>query len=428
MGQPMNKSCGKWWLGCLVFLGSSMAWAQGLGLTQAMQESLARYPTIRASQSQKASALAEQEKAEGARWPVLSVGGGVAQQSGAGSSTRSATPQATYVLYAGGSIEAGVARAEHLVRVADGKLKASRDEVAQQAGEAYLQWARGLEQLALARKNMRVLQLIRDDVQSIVEVDKGRMVDLNQAEVRVRAGALTVSHREVELEQARLRLTRYLESGVPAEPSGLDAVPFVVPGSVDLALAGMGEDHPVMVQALAQLEAARAGVTIAKAQVLPRVDLSVSRQINPYLLNSNTLSQFNVSMPVFNGGAGQAGVRGAEEQLNVAQQGLEEQVLVLREKISSAWAEWRMAAQRAELGLEQTRSGEQLVENYRLQFKLARRTLLDLLNVQNESFGYQAAALQAQYDVRIARLKLASAMGRLANSLTDTAVPAREMP
>ena len=57
------------------------------------------------------------------------------------------------------------------------------------------------------------------------------------------------------------------------------------------------------------------------------------------------------------------------------------------------------------------------MENYRLQFRLARRSLLDLLNVQNEAFGYQAAAVQTQFDHRLSRIRLAAAMGELARAV-----------
>ena len=44
---------------------------------------------------------------------------------------------------------------------------------------------------------------------------------------------------------------------------------------------------------------------------------------------------------------GQGGGRGAAEQVQAAQNTLDEQTLVLREKISNAWADWAMAQQRS---------------------------------------------------------------------------------
>jgi outer membrane protein TolC len=125
-------------------------------------------------------------------------------------------------------------------------------------------------------------------------------------------------------------------------------------------------------------------------------------------------------MPVFNGGASQASVRSAVEQLTAAQSALDEQALIVREKISSAWAEWSMARQRADLSEKQAAFSSTLVDSYRAQFRLARRSLLELLNVQNETFGYQSALIQARFDIRFAELKLLNSLGQLANKINST--------
>lgn len=398
-----------------------------LTLMQAMQEAMTRYPAVQATRSQRASALADLDKAEAARWPVLTMGATATKPDASSPSSRSLAPQVTYTLYAGGAIEAGVERAQNLLLSADGKVNATRDEVAQQAGEAYLMWARAQQLLALARTNLQLLEQIRSDMAIIVDMDKGRLVDLNQATVRVQSANLTVAQRESELEQAKLRLTRYVATPIPEHAHGLDAMASVAANTLLQALQALEDSHPAMVQARAQVESARAGVTVAQAQMYPKVDVSLARQANPYTLTTQTLGQVTVNMPVFNGGAGQAGVRGAVQQLQSAQSGMEEQMVLLREKIGVAWTEWQAAGQRVVLSTEQVRSGQELVGNYRAQFRLARRSLLDLLNVQNEVYGYQTAAVQAEFDVRISRLKLASVMGQLARrvseSASSTAVP-----
>jgi outer membrane protein TolC len=65
-------------------------------------------------------------------------------------------------------------------------------------------------------------------------------------------------------------------------------------------------------------------------------------------------------------------------------------------------------------GESQARVGDKVVEGYRQQFRLARRQLLDLLNIQAEAFGYQSAATTAFYDEHIARARMLAAMGDLA--------------
>jgi adhesin transport system outer membrane protein len=222
----------------------------------------------------------------------------------------------------------------------------------------------------------------------------------------------------MELQQSRAKLLRYIDN-VPTKPEGLDDLNLVPPDTLDAALLSVNDKHPLLVQAVAQLEAAKAGVDIARAQTRPKLDWTLSRQLSPFAAKPSTLQQLSLNMPVFNGGAGEANVRSAAEQVQAAQNTLDEQILVLREKISTAWADWSMANQRVNLSQNQAIAGQKLVDSYRLQFKLARRSLLELLNVQNEAFGYNAAALQMQYDQRLSRVRLSAAMGELAVAVKD---------
>ena len=417
MNSKMRQS-GRWLGGLALGLALSqaaMAREQDGSLLAVVREALVRYPAAQAARSQVSGALAELDKATAARWPVVGVGASAIQRGSSGS-TQALTPQASYNVYAGGGIEAGVRRAQQLVRAAEGKAGGTLDDVALQAAEAYVLWARALDQKALAEQNLSALTQVADDVRKIVAVDAGRAVDLGQAEVRVNAAALTVYQRDLELQQARARLTRYTDA-LPLQPVGLDALALSLPDSLEAALAAANPTHALLAQASAQLDAAKAGVDVARAQNRPKIDWTLSRQVNPLSMQAGTVQQLSVNMPVFNGGAGQANVRAAAEQVQAAQNTLDEQTLVLREKISTAWADWSLAQQRASLNQDQAQAGQKLVESYRLQFRLARRSLLELLNVQNEAFGYQAAAVQTRYDHRLSRIRLAAAMGELARSV-----------
>jgi adhesin transport system outer membrane protein len=119
-------------------------------------------------------------------------------------------------------------------------------------------------------------------------------------------------------------------------------------------------------------------------------------------------------MPLYNGGATSAGVRTAVSQLTAAQNNLDEVRMLAREKAAMAYQEWVNAQGRATQGESQARVGDKVVEGYRQQFRLARRQLLDLLNIQAESFGYQSAATTAFYDEQVARARLLAATGDLA--------------
>ena len=382
-------------------------------LEDVIRRAVAAYPAAAAARAHAESAGADLERARAARWPVIGL-------SAAGTSQERMPrpwvtgPQATYNLYSGGSIEAGIDRAQALVTAAEQRADTTFDEVALQAAEAYLAWARAIEQVALAQANVAVHERILDDVIRIVAVDPGRGVDQLQAQVRVDAARLALTQRTIERAQTAERLARYAGLALPLEPVGLDAEPGAAPASLEEALALVNDEHPQLGQLAAQSRAASAAVIVAAAQHHPRVDLSVSRALNPYTQMLDTVSQVNVTLAMFDGGAITAGVNAARAQERVSRLALDEGRLVVRERVASAWAEWQAAERRARLSDEQRATGVRLAQGYQEQFRLARRSLLDLLNIQNETFGYRVAALGARFDRRVARYRLSAAMGELA--------------
>ena len=418
-------------VGALLAAGGSGLQAQTL--TEVVQNALAMYPSLQAVKAKTEAARADIERARAAHYPQISYGYTRSQYSNtelpASTKQNMNTPSVKLNLWAGGRIEADAERSEALTVSSEKLEAASRDDVAQQAAEAYINWARSLEMHALASKNVVSLTVTLDDIQKIVAVDTGRRIDYEQAKVRLDNATLAKLQRQTELAQARQRLGRFWPGALPPQPLGLQAAMMDksllgrVPEAVEAVVAQITDDLPTIAQQKAQVDAAQAALTLAKGQYWPSVDFTATRQMNlvpattflgPSNYREDTLTQVQLSMPLYNGGATSAGVNAAASQLVAAQNVLEETRLLAREKAVFAFEDWRNAKDRAAQGVEQSRVGELVVEGYRQQFRLARRQLLDLLNIQAESFNYQSAAMTAFYDEQVARVRLLAVMGDLA--------------
>jgi adhesin transport system outer membrane protein len=406
---------------------------QAQSLTEVVQNALAMYPSLQAVKAKTVAARADIERARAAHYPQISYGFTRSQYSNtelpASTKQNMNTPSVKLNLWAGGRIEADAERSEALTVSSERLEAASRDDVAQQAAEAYINWARSLEMHGLASKNVVSLHVTLDDIRKIVAVDTGRRIDYEQAKVRLDNATLTQLQRQTELAQARQRLSRFWPGALPPQPLGLQAAMMDnsllgrMPEAVEAVVAQITDDLPTIAQQKAQVDAAQAALTLAKGQYWPSVDVTATRQMNllsagnflvPATYREDTLTQVQLSMPLYNGGATSAGVNAAASQLVAAQNVLEETRLLAREKAVFAFEDWRNAKDRAAQGVEQSRVGELVVEGYRQQFRLARRQLLDLLNIQAESFNYQSAAMTAFYDEQVARVRLLAVMGDLA--------------
>ena len=404
--------------------------AQAQSFTDVVQNALAIYPSMLAAKAKTEAQRSDIDRARAAHMPQISYGYSRSKYANTNlppsilPNTRS--PSVRLNLWSGGRIEADAERAEALTRSNEYQEALTRDDVALQATEAYINWARALDMFDLASKNLESHRVTLNDIQKIVDVDTGRRIDLEQAQVRVDNASLIKLQRQTELYQARQRLSRFWQSSLPAKPLGLKETLSPsgrlgqVPQTLEQVMDSVSDDLPSIAQQKTQMQAAEAAVNMAKGQYWPTVDLTSTRQLNyataglTTVYKEDTFTQVQLNMPLYNGGATSAGVRAAVEQLTAVQNGLEETRLLAREKAGIAYQEWVNAQGRATQGESQARVGDKVVEGYRQQFRLARRQLLDLLNIQAESYGYQSSAITAFYDEQITRARMLAAAGDLA--------------
>jgi adhesin transport system outer membrane protein len=400
--------------------------AQAQSFTDVVQNALTIYPSMLSAKAKTEAQRSDIDRARAAHMPQISYGLTRSQYaSGQLPATQEAntrSPSVRLNLWSGGRIEADARRAEALTLGSEFTEAQTRDDVALLAAEAYINWARAIDMHALAIKNHESLSITLDDIKKIVAVDTGRRIDLEQAQVRLDNASLAKLQRETELNQARQRLSRFWQGGLPTKPVGLveTLAPTgrlgQVPATLDQMLDSVTDDLPVIAAQKAQVKAAQEAVSVARGQYWPTVDLTSARQLNlastPY--RQDTLTQVQVNMPLYSGGATSAAVQTAVGQLKAAEYGLDEARLLAREKAAFTYQDWVNAQGRALQGESQARVGDKVVEGYRQQFRLARRQLLDLLNIQAEAFGYQSAAVTALYDEQIARARMLAASGDLA--------------
>ncbi len=172
----------------------------------------------------------------------------------------------------------------------------------------------------------------------------------------------------------------------------------------------------------AHLTAARAGVSYAKSQYSPTAQVNYGRQTYPGIAQGVYVTQLIVSVPIWDGGATIGAVKTAQANLDAIEFSLEEARLVLSEKIHSVWTEWKSSTDRHQLSQVQINTGKNLVDGYWLQFRVGRRTLLDLLNVQSDLYNYQINDAMAQHEIRMGQARLLAAMGSLAQTYDRAAL------
>lgn len=391
-------------------------------MSQAVQIALAQYPAILVAQAQADASDAEAEAASAQHWPQVSWQGTQSAYSSGLSSPLSPqnswiqSPTVSMNIWSGWRIESEVERARAMRNVSQRQRQITEDEVALLALEGYLNWARTRRSVQLAQDNLAALQRIRNNIAAIVRIDTGRHVDLEQANVRVENAEVALRQRQTELELSRQRLSRMLQAPPPSAPSGIDVKFGVLPNDMREAVSSINDQHPIIAKQHAKVEAAKAGIRSAKSQFSPSVDLAYSKQVSQGTGQGDYLTQVTITMPIFSGGSSYSGLKAAHAQLQVAQFELQETQILQQEKLMQARSDWESAKTRAEVGKRQEKAGSTLVKGYEQQFQVGRRSLLDLLNVQNDLFTYQTNTLNAIFEEKISYARMLAVLGKLASA------------
>lgn len=363
------------------------------------------------------AAKADITRARAAHWPQLSWSASYSDYRSDSLPNRwIQTPVLNLNLWSGGRIQADVERYEALAKAGQKQEYATREDVALLSSEAYLQWAHHTQMVHLARENLASHEKILRDFQLIAQVDSGRRIDLNQAQVRFDNAQLTLLRSETDMRLAAERLARMLMAPAPAEPTGQDLSPAVPYTSLAQAQAALGDQHPMIARLLAQREAALAAVRYAQAQSAPTVNLSHAKSTTPGLAQGQFVTQLQLNLPLIDGGSAKGAVGAALANLQALEADLLETRLVLNEQLSSAWSSWQASRNRAEMGREQTRTAQKLVYGYEQQFRAGRRSLLDVLNIQSDLFTYQSNAANALHESRLSQLRVLASLGLLAHA------------
>jgi adhesin transport system outer membrane protein len=319
-------------------------------------------------------------------------------------------------LWSGWRIQSEVERAQSVHESRRQQQRITRDEVAFFVVEAYLNWTRTRELVRLSQENLAAHERLTRDVQEIAAVDQGRRIDVDQALVRTENARLSLEQRRAENQVFAQRLKRMLLGRLPQHPDGFQSIKGVLPKSTDQALAMLTDAHPVIAQQRAQIQSAEAGVKNAKSGFSPRVDLAYQRQTAQGSGQGDYIAQLNVQIPLFDGGAAYGSTRSAYAELDAAKYELSEATATLRENVLSSWAEFLSAKQRAVLGKKQVVNAIQLVKGYDEQFRVGRRSLLDLLTIQDNLYSYQTNANNAAFEERIAKARILAILNRLAST------------
>ncbi|TSB01861.1 TolC family outer membrane protein [Sphingorhabdus contaminans] len=327
-------------------------------------------------------------------------------------------------LYAGGGIRNAIRAAENRVEAGFANLRGTESAIFSAVVGAYMDVIRDESIVELNRAQVGVLSVNLEATRDRFEIGDLTRTDVAQSEARL---ALATS----SLESARANLIRSKEiyiQLVGREPGRLEAPPPLpnLPGTPDNAVIVALENNPDLIAAREGREAASFDRRAANASRLPTISVftspsysnalnSVSSNIPGFQAdNSSFTAQAGVraTIPLFQGGQPAAQIRQAQARLGQAQ---ELEIAAEREVIAqtrAAYASWKAAQDVITASERAVAANELSLEGTRAENSVGNRTILDILNAEQELLNSKVQLVTARRNAYVAGFTLLAAMGR----------------
>jgi adhesin transport system outer membrane protein len=298
------------------------------------------------------------------------------------------------------------------------QYRALAERVSSQVSDVYLNLLRDNDQLALAKNIVEIHQEYVERISARSGSGVGRESDLDQAEARLAASQSNVIERETDLRDSLVRyvsLVGYppLEVLIRPKPTK-DDLPATLNEAIDFAVA----NHPAIYATQADMEAARQQLRNARSLYWPRIEIEFSQRYGNNLdgvegwdQDAQLMLFFNYNL--YNGHADRAKIQRSAYSIEQARTQREDVIREVSEAVRQAWngftaTERRMAS--LERHVESVRKAR---DAYIEQWQIGDRTLLDVLDAENELYTSQRTLVEARRDYATALYRLRASMGTL---------------
>lgn len=345
----------------------------------------------------------------------------------------------TQMLFDGFRVRNALAKADHTSRVRYYELLDEAETKALEASEAYLSVQRHRELVKLAQDNLANHQRVYEHIGQRAERGVSNRADLQQIEGRLSLARSNLLTEVANLQSVTARYQR-LVGQLPAEELQPYEVPAArVPGELGQVLRNVYANNPALYAAFENTEVTQAAMRETKANRYPTLELgmrhgtyknnnSFDNRTDPSSYGDESIIELRARYNLYRGGSDRAAERAAWQRISQAESLRDKTCVDLRQTATIAFGDvLNLQGRLASLEQHRTASAAVLVA-YREQFDIGRRSLLDVLDSENEAFQAERAYTNGQYDLQIARLYTLHSMGELMNtlSLSSDAIPPLE--
>ncbi|MBW8328280.1 MAG: TolC family outer membrane protein [Thiobacillus sp.] len=414
----------------LMSLFPAIAWAQTpVTLQDAVRKAIVSNPEVQARWHTFLSSQYEQDVARGGYFPRVDLTTGIGREN----LTQPNQPTTNYTrrgtaLSLNQMIYDGFATRDEVARLAYAKLVRYyevldiSESIALDAARAYLDVLRYRELSALAQENFAQHDQVFSQIQQRVQAGVGRRVDLEQAGGRLALSQSNMLTEASNLHDVSARYQRIVGELPPGDMIAPGLLKQGIPPNVEEALKLAYQGSPAFNAAIENVRSAQADARGRQANFQPRIDLRASKDV---AFNDNGIAgrrddeviELVLNYNLFKGGSDRALSRQYAERLAQSKELRDKACRDVRQTLVIAFKDIHNLSRQLGFLDQHQLAIEKAREAYRKQFDIGQRTLLDLLDTENEYFQARRAYVNASYEHAIAHARTLAGMGKLLTTL-----------
>lgn len=320
-------------------------------------------------------------------------------------------------------IRSDVERAGHEQRARWFEFLDATESTALEAVRAHHDVVRQRALVALAEDNYVQHRVAATQIGSRVRAGVGRGVDLEQANARLALAESNLTAETANLHDVTARYARIVGELPPQRLTKGAPSAAGLPASAGEAANLAVQASPAVSAAIENLRAARATTRGREgAAWQPRVEARLRTGTGRNFdgvpdQKRDTSAEVVLAWNLYNGGSDQARIRQAADTVNQAADLRDKTCRDARQVAAIAFNDTRKYVEQLEQLDRNVLAIEKARDAYRQQFDIGQRSLLDLLNAENELFTARRAYANAEADLLLAQARTLAATQRLTTQL-----------
>lgn len=400
-------------------------------LKEAVEQTIKTSPDVLIDVNRRLAADKAVDMARGGYKPKVDLNLGIGREWSENISTRPGSDTLTrreasltlsQMLYDGYATKSEVERSEALVNAAAGQVGDTSERTALRTVQVYLEVLRRQELQALTRENLAAHERTFEQIKLRSDSGVGRKADMEQAQARLALAQANQSAADANLREANINFIRV--TGQPPQTleaaAGCDCKLF--PASVDESVTAAYAGNPALQTAIANYNAALAQERGADAPFKPRLDLELGASANDNLdgvdfRNNDAYAMARMRYNLYRGNADEARKRETHHQIDETLATIERTKRQIQESTRLSWNALETAKDRLPRLKAHADATALTRDAYAKQFSIGQRTLLDLLDSENELYTARSDYINGQYTERFAQYQLMADMGKLLDTL-----------